>query len=104
MNTPCESSTRSIQLRSSADWAKGTIRASAGSSFSRNAMTGGRSIEYQVNWSATPARSSRQKLVCSPSASATTDALGCVVRYALAAVSKATARNACDWLGLPNLR
>jgi hypothetical protein len=70
-NTPPESSTRSIQLRSSADCANSMIRSSRGSSRSRSAITGGKSIEYQVN-SRALALSSRQKLGCSPSASATT--------------------------------
>ena len=80
MKAPFEPSTRSIQLRSSADCATSTIRSSRGSSCSRSAITGGRSTEYHVNSSATPARSGRQKLVCRPSARATTDAFGCVVR------------------------
>lgn len=80
MSTPSVASTRSIQLRSSADWASGTIRSSEGSRRSRIAMTGGRSTEYQVNSPATPAWSRRQKLVCKPSASATTAPFGCVER------------------------
>ena len=47
-------------------------------------------------------RSDRQKLVWRPSASATTVALGCLVRYLIAHWSTASERNAISWPLRPN--
>ncbi len=76
MNTPFSRHTRSIQLKSSADWAHIVMRGDRGSRRSRSSTFGGRSTVSQRNYRQRPALSRRQKLVCIPSPRATTVLLG----------------------------
>ncbi|MDT5145408.1 MAG: hypothetical protein QOC58_53 [Mycobacterium sp.] len=76
MKTPPEASTDSIQLKSNADWAHIDTRGEVGSSRERTSTMAGKSTVSQRNRLSGSAACNRQKLVCRPSASATTVADG----------------------------
>lgn len=80
MKTPSRGSISSIHEKSRADWARLVMRGESGSRRRRSSTTGSKSMVTQRNVASGRLALSLQKLVCRPSASATTVAFGCCVR------------------------